>query len=52
VLCDYIRGEAHLPEISEEAHRTDDGQNTYEPMWVSLEIAREQLVPAELWELV
>ena len=35
-LCDYVSGEAHLKEDSEEAHINKLGQNLYDPRWISL----------------
>jgi 8-oxo-dGTP pyrophosphatase MutT (NUDIX family) len=48
ILCEYISGEPHLPPDSEEAGRTDDGQNTYEPQWMSIKDAKRLIVPREL----
>lgn len=52
VLCEYISGEPKLDPNSEEANRTDDGQNTYEPMWVSIDIAKESLQPSQVREIL
>lgn len=52
VLCEYISGEPSLDPNSEEAKRTDDGQNTYEPMWVSIDIAKESLKPLQVREIL
>jgi ADP-ribose pyrophosphatase YjhB (NUDIX family) len=34
VRCEYVSGTPHLDPSSEEYQRTDDGQNTYEPVWM------------------
>lgn len=36
-LCDYVSGEAHLREDSEEAHINKLGQNLYDPRWIDLD---------------
>jgi ADP-ribose pyrophosphatase YjhB (NUDIX family) len=36
-LCDYVSGEPHLAEHSEEAHINKLEQNLYTPLWLPLE---------------
>lgn len=36
-LCNYISGDPHLPDDSEEAFWTMPGKNTYEPVWLPIE---------------
>jgi 8-oxo-dGTP pyrophosphatase MutT (NUDIX family) len=52
VLCEYISGEPKLDPNSEEAKRSDNGQNTYEPCWVSVDEARANLKPVGARELL
>jgi 8-oxo-dGTP diphosphatase len=52
VLCDYVSGEPLLDPNSEEAQRTDNGQNTYNPTWVSLELAKQTLVPEQVRDVL
>jgi len=37
ILCNYLSGKPLLDPDSEEAKRTDDGKNTYEPLWINIE---------------
>lgn len=52
VKCTYIEGVPHLPDESEEAQRTDEGQNTYEPTWLPVDDAKKTVIPIEIRNLL
>jgi 8-oxo-dGTP pyrophosphatase MutT (NUDIX family) len=52
VRCRYLRGEPFLDPQSEEAKRSDDGQNTYEPCWIAKVEAKDTILPAEARPLI
>ncbi len=48
-LCKFVTGQPALAADTEEAEQTDQGQNTYQPLWLPVEeLPTVNLLPAEL----
>lgn len=44
-LCDYVSGEPYLPFDSEEYAHQQQGQGTYEPVWMQMNQLKKSTVP-------